>query len=57
MHKAETSLHSLFAAYRLRSDGEWFKLDEQANVLLRKVFGALDTTDRENVLLKGLGLR
>lgn len=55
MKRAEDALHNLFAAYRLRADGEWFSgFDLQ---LLAKIFGAVDITEREELLLKGLGLR
>lgn len=59
MHKAETSLHNLFAAYRLRADGEWFKItDIRGKILLMKIFDSqMTVTDREITQLKGLGLR
>ncbi len=53
--KAEVSLHELFASGRIRSDGEWFRIE---NIdLFKKVFRATDTTEREEKLLESLGLR
>jgi len=57
MRHAETSIHELFAADRLRINGEWFALSETELVLLRKIFKAGSTTAREESLLKGLGFR
>ncbi len=57
MQRAEKSLHELFAAYRLRTDGEWFDIDEKELLLLRKVFRVVATTEREEKLLKSLHLR
>jgi len=57
MRRAEKSIHNLFAASRLRVDGEWFKLSDSELLLLQKVFKAADTTIREEKLLLGLGLR
>lgn len=58
MTKAESSLHSLFAAKRLRKGkGEWFVLDTKDLTLLQKIFCAQDTTDKEYQLIESLGLR
>ncbi len=57
MKHAEGSLHNLFAANRLRSDGEWFKLTEAQLQLLRKIFGAHDITKVEESQFKILGFR
>lgn len=57
MRRAERAIHSLFAASRLRVNGEWFRLSESELILLRKVFKAGETTAREEKLLSGLGLR
>lgn len=56
MRKAESSLHTLFAAYRLQTK-EWFHLTETDLVLLKKIFRVVQTTEREESLLKSLGLR
>jgi predicted GIY-YIG superfamily endonuclease len=57
MRRAENAIHDLFAASRLRINGEWFKLSESELILLQKVFKAAGTTAREERLLEGLGLR
>ena len=57
MRRAEKSIHDLFAASRLRINGEWFKLSDSELILLKKVFKAGDTTPREERLLTQLGLR
>jgi len=56
MSKAESSLHILFAAYRLRK-GEWFHLEEKDLILLEKIFRARDITNTEYIQLITLGLR
>lgn len=53
--KAEINIHSLFAADRIRADGEWFKIKDIT--LLKKIFKEIDTTEREEELLRSLGLR
>lgn len=57
MIRAEKKLHDLFPAERLR--GEWFNLtdDSKELLLLKKIFGAAHTTQREEALMKSLGLR
>lgn len=58
MRKAETALHSLFAAYRLRKENEWFRpFNEKDTILLAKIFGAECITAQEQYLLESLGLR
>lgn len=57
MRRAETAIHTLFAASRLRINGEWFKLSESELILLQKVFKAADTTAIEERQLTQLGLR
>lgn len=56
MRKAEAALHNLFAVYRLQM-GEWFHLAEKDLLLLKKIFRVEQTTEREESLLNGLGLR
>ena len=55
MERAETSLHHLFAADRIRADGEWFKIKDMS--LLLKVLKIAQTTAIEEKYLKQLGLR
>lgn len=55
MAKAESSLHLLFAAKRLRK-GEWFMLDDTDLVLLQKVFST-EISKTEYKQLESLGLR
>ncbi len=57
MRRAEKAIHNLFAASRLRINGEWFKLSTDELLLLRKVFKAADTTVVEERQLTLLGLR
>lgn len=54
---AEKALHSLFPANHVR--GEWFTIleDSPEHTLLKKVFGAIPTSRREDDLLKQLRLR
>jgi Meiotically Up-regulated Gene 113 (MUG113) protein len=55
MRRAEQSLHSIFAADRIRLDGEWFKI--QNINLLKKIFNIETITEKESELLRSLGLR
>lgn len=55
MRRAETSIHEVFAADRIRQDGEWFKIKNMA--LLMKIFGVLPITLQEQKMLESLGLR
>lgn len=55
MRRAETAIHQLFAADRIRVKGEWFKVTNRE--LLEKIFRIRDITEREAQLLKSLGLR
>lgn len=55
MLRAEDALHSLFAAGRIRANGEWFRIHDME--LLKKIFKAVPRTEREEELLKSLGLR
>lgn len=55
MKRAETGIHQLFAADRIRANGEWFKIKDR--ILLEKVFKLKDITERELKLLQSLGLR
>ena len=58
MRKAEKSIHTLFAAKRLRKGkGEWFLLGDTDIVLLKKIFGAELLTQTEYRQLESLGLR
>ena len=57
MRRAETAIHALFAASRLRINGEWFNLSESELILLKKVFKAANTTVAEEKHLTMLGLR
>lgn len=58
MHKAETSLHALFAAYRLRQDGEWFKITSDKDMLLlAKICNEAPVNEYEHNVLRRLGLR
>ena len=57
MRQAEKAIHTLFAASRLRINGEWFKLSDSELILLKKIFKAGDITPREERLLTQLGLR
>lgn len=54
MRRAETSIHEIFAADRIRQDGEWFKINNI--VLLQKVFGVIEITLQEQKMLESLGL-
>lgn len=54
MTKAETGLHHIFAAYRVR--GEWFKLDRKAKELLARIFHVYERTEREERMLQVFGL-
>jgi len=54
MKKAEEALHSLFSGRIL---GEWFRLNEKEQILLKKVFGVACITDKERSQLVILGLR
>lgn len=56
MQQAETGLHAIFAAQRLRI-GEWFELDEPDLVVLKKIFGAEHITELECKQMRLLGLR
>ena len=55
MLKAEDVLHDLFAADRIRTDGEWFKITDM--VLFLKIFKKEPTNEREEKLLESMGLR
>jgi hypothetical protein len=55
MMRAETALHSLFAAGRIRVKSEWFRIQDMD--LLKKIFKAVPSTEREEELIKSLGLR
>lgn len=55
MRKAENALHQLFAADRIRPDGEWFKITNME--LFYKIFNVAPITEREESYLKSLGLR
>jgi hypothetical protein len=55
MIKAEHALHNLFAADRIRADGEWFKIKDMA--LFNKIFKVAPVEEREEKLLASLGLR
>lgn len=55
MIRAETAIHNLFAAGRIRADGEWFHIADMR--LLLKIFKAADTTAIEERQLIQLGLR
>lgn len=55
MKRAETALHSLFAADRIRANGEWFKIKNME--LLKKIFKIAVTDEREERLLESMGLR
>jgi Meiotically Up-regulated Gene 113 (MUG113) protein len=55
MRRAEQSLHSIFAADRIRIDGEWFKIKDI--LLLKKIFKKETTNEKEEKLLESLGLR
>lgn len=55
MLRAETSIHQIFAADIIRTDGEWYKIKDME--LLRKIFRSIDTTQKEEQLLESLGLR
>lgn len=55
MLKAETALHNLFAADRIRIDGEWFKIKDIT--LFQKIFKKIGTTEREEQQITSLGLR
>jgi len=53
--RAEKSLHNIFAADRIRMDGEWFKIKDI--LLLKKIFKIIETTDLEEKYLQQLYLR
>lgn len=53
--RAETSIHQIFAADRIRIDGEWFKIKDL--LLLKKIFKIEDIDEREYKLLESMGLR
>jgi len=55
IHKAERSLHALFAVYR--KHGEWFELDKKGCELLKEVFDVTITTDARWNSMYHLGLR
>lgn len=55
MIKAEESLHNLFAADRIRAKSEWFRIHDME--LLQKIFKVIPRTEREEELLRSLGLR
>lgn len=55
MQRAEDALHNLFAADRIRTDGEWFKITDM--VLFNKIFKVIPIEEREEKLLESLGLR
>lgn len=55
MKRAEDALHQLFAAGRIRANGEWFVIHDMQ--LLQKIFGIITLSEREQKLLESLGLR
>lgn len=55
MKRAEDALHNLFAADRIRIDGEWFKIQDMA--LFNKIFKVIPVDEREEELIASLGLR
>lgn len=55
MLRAEDALHNLFAADRIRTDGEWFKIKDM--LLFLKIFKKEPTDAREERLLESMGLR
>ncbi len=55
MVKAERMLHTIFGAYRKK--GEWFSLPVHEELLLKKIFGAINTSDEEQQQFERLGLR
>lgn len=55
MLKAEDALHNLFAADRIRANGEWFKIKDM--VLFLKIFKKEPINEREEKLLESMGLR
>lgn len=55
MLRAEDALHNLFAANRIRADGEWFKIQDM--LLFLKIFKIEATNEREEKLLESMGLR
>lgn len=55
MLRAEDALHQMFAADRIRTDGEWFRITNIT--LFRKIFKKESTTEREEKLLETMGLR
>lgn len=55
MKRAEDALHNLFAADRIRTNGEWFKITDME--LFNKIFRVTQTDEREEQLLERLGLR
>jgi hypothetical protein len=55
MLRAEDALHNLFAADRIRTDGEWFKITNMT--LFNKIFKKELTDEREEKLLESMGLR
>jgi hypothetical protein len=62
VRKAEKALHTIFAAKRLqkyssRRNSEWFALDNNDLILLKKIFKIEPTTDIEKTMLEGFGLR